>query len=434
MGRKLLGQLLSADADRHDHVGEQQRDAFVMRVPGGEGFESIACLEDFVAIFFQAALDDGAHGRFVLDEENGFRPTGHGALIGARVACGRGAARGRQVDLEGRALPELALHFDPALMLFDDAVNGGESQTGALAKFLRGKERLEEAAQGHIVHAQSAVGDGERDESSGPSLGRVALDVGRLNLRDAGGDHDLPAARHGVARVDCEVENDLLDHSAIRGDGREIRAILVIVADVVAECARQQAAQAGDDFVKVEDARRHHAAAAEGQQLARELPGAFGGTGDLLHAVARGLAERLIGAQQSAMSQDDGEDIVEIMRDARRQPSDGFELLRVAQLCFELLPVGDVGDVTVNDLALANGKEGPREGPPACGRLDARELLSRSQTGADERGDFGRQHFRRMIVADGFGHLHGGFVEVSQRGVAGESEHRVGIELGKCSK
>jgi len=51
---------------------------------------------------------------------------------------------GREVDPELRAQAGLALHFDPALVLFDDAVDGGQAQAGALAHSLGGEERIED--------------------------------------------------------------------------------------------------------------------------------------------------------------------------------------------------------------------------------------------------------------------------------------------------
>ena len=40
---------------------------------------------------------------------------------------------GRQEDSEGGARAGLAGHLDPALVLLDDAIDGGEAQAGALA-------------------------------------------------------------------------------------------------------------------------------------------------------------------------------------------------------------------------------------------------------------------------------------------------------------
>ena len=45
---------------------------------------------------------------------------------------------------------------------------------------------------------------------------------------------------------------------------------------------------------------------------------------------------------QFAVADDDREKVVEVVRDAAGQPSDGFHLLRLPELLFELLPLGDV--------------------------------------------------------------------------------------------
>ena len=51
----------------------------------------------------------------------------------------------RQVDLEGRAVPRLALDRDVTAALLDDAVDGGQPEAGALARLLGREERLEDA-------------------------------------------------------------------------------------------------------------------------------------------------------------------------------------------------------------------------------------------------------------------------------------------------
>ena len=88
--------------------------------------------------------------------------------------------------------------------------------------------------------------------------------------------------------------------------------------------------------------RSQHLLAAEGQKLARERRCAFGGAGDFL----RGPAQVRFGPetlqQKFGVSGNHHQQIVEVVRDAARQPADGLHLLRLAQLLFERAPFGDV--------------------------------------------------------------------------------------------
>ena len=71
--------------------------------------------------------------------------SGGGALTGSLLA-------GKE-DVEGAALADFAADFDPALVLLDNAIDGGQAQAGAFADFLGGEERLEDAGHGGGVHA-----------------------------------------------------------------------------------------------------------------------------------------------------------------------------------------------------------------------------------------------------------------------------------------
>ena len=71
------------------------------------------------------------------------------------------------------------------------------------------------------------------------------------------GEHELAAARHGIARVDREVDDRLLDLSGIaeHRQGRAGQSRLDL--DVRAEEPRQQARDRGDRLVEIEHARRN---------------------------------------------------------------------------------------------------------------------------------------------------------------------------------
>ena len=118
-------------------------------------------------------------------------------------------------------MSDLAFDFNPALMLFDDSVNGGQAETGAFANFFRREERLEDAGQSAIVHAVPGVGDGEADEISLACL-RVAAGVSGIDQHESGADGEAASTRHGVACVHGKVHEDLFHHAGIGVDGREI--------------------------------------------------------------------------------------------------------------------------------------------------------------------------------------------------------------------
>src|SRR5437773_12281627 len=100
-------------------------------------------LEHRVAVLAKHLAGQRANAVIVLDEQNRLGPSaGHHSRI-RRQGVGR-LRHSREIDLERRPLPRLAVHPDMAIALLHDAVHGGETEAGALARFLGGEERLED--------------------------------------------------------------------------------------------------------------------------------------------------------------------------------------------------------------------------------------------------------------------------------------------------
>src|SRR3984885_6582430 len=128
---------------RHDYIGDEQVNRF--DVFGGDlhGVGPGVCGEDDVSTFPQNFANQISHDRFILDEQDSFRPSaGCGARQRGNSAFGEIAGTW-QVDSERGALAWLAGNRDAASTLFYNAVNGGEAEATALADFLGGEERLE---------------------------------------------------------------------------------------------------------------------------------------------------------------------------------------------------------------------------------------------------------------------------------------------------
>ena len=66
--------------------------------------------------------------------------------------------RPRQIDVERRAVTELAVDADGAAAARHDAVDGRQPQAGALARLLRGEERLEQTRLHVGRHARPGIG------------------------------------------------------------------------------------------------------------------------------------------------------------------------------------------------------------------------------------------------------------------------------------
>ena len=77
------------------------------------------------------------------------------------------------------ALKKLALYVHPPLVLRHDAIDCCQSKASALADFLCGKERLENAFECGFVHAIARIGDRQAHERSrqNPGFASDALSI-----------------------------------------------------------------------------------------------------------------------------------------------------------------------------------------------------------------------------------------------------------------
>jgi hypothetical protein len=127
------------------------------------------------------------------------------------------------------------------------------------------------------VHAGATVADLEQHVRP---RGRIhgAREWRRLTRADVGGADDQPSTvRHGVAGIDGQVHDDLLDLTRVGLDAPERGLGHRHQVDRFADQPLEHGLHAGHDAVQVEHLGRQHLLAAEGEQLARERRGLVGG-------------------------------------------------------------------------------------------------------------------------------------------------------------
>ena len=151
-------------------------------------------------------------------------------------------------------------------------------------------------------------------------------------------DRHHAAVGHRISRVDHEIDDDLLQLHGISHQRARRRINLRLDHHALADQTAQHAVGVGDDGAQVDRRKAQRLLAREGEQLVRQRRGVFGGSPDLDEIAP----ERLVGAdlpgQHVGVAQDHGQRVVEVVRDAAGQLSDRFQLLRLAQLLFQLLP------------------------------------------------------------------------------------------------
>ena len=118
--------------------------------------------------------------------------------------------------------------------LFDDAVDGGEPEPRPLPYFFGREERIENLAEDRFRNAGAGIADfhqhivGRRHALGIVALALLGRDIGRAQLQAA-------AVRHGVARIDREIHDHLLELRDIGLDRPQIAPVHHIERDFLAD-------------------------------------------------------------------------------------------------------------------------------------------------------------------------------------------------------
>ena len=293
-----------------------------------------------VAVLLQTALHDLSHCLLILHHQNRFvvsswpdwrsRPL-HLAHRGFRHV----------VDLERRALPYLARQFDPALVLLHDPIHRGQPQARSLANFLRREKRLEHSRLRRRIHPAARVRHRQTEEAARARF-RVVSRVFPVDLHRLCLNHQRAAAGHRIRGVHHQVHHHLFHHRHVGADHRQFGGEIILQIDFLVQKQQEHLGQVADRLVQVQRLALHRLLPAEGQQLLRQRRRPLRRARHRVQAL--GLRRRYVAprSRQLRVALDDRQQVVEIVRHARRQPPHRFHLLRLPQLRLQTQPVGDV--------------------------------------------------------------------------------------------
>ena len=115
----------------------------------------------------------------------------------------------------------------------------------------------------------------------------------------AGAQRDLAAVGHGVARVDDEVDDDLLELVEVGLHQPQVAAVDDVERDRLADEPAQQHLQFRQHVVELQRLRPHRLPAGEGEQLAHEAGGPVGVLLDLHDVLAGRSVGRCLASRRS---------------------------------------------------------------------------------------------------------------------------------------
>lgn len=161
-----------------------------------------------------------------------------------------------------------------------ETVGHAQAEPGTLADVLGGEERIAGVLDDFVAHAGPGIADRQDHVVAGFQLrcaGTALVDgLGR------GAEHDPPAIRHGVTRVEGEVQDGAFELAGISHRRPRVRLGDDLDGDGLAENAGEDAGHVIDQRVEID--RRHVEVL-----LAREGEHALGQVGAAHHALASRL-------------------------------------------------------------------------------------------------------------------------------------------------
>ena len=186
---------------------------------------------------------------------------------------------------------------------------------------------------GLLVHTDSRVAHFEQGEAA---VLCACFGLCGIGVRsDAPGlDAQLAAVRHRVARVDHQVQDDLLDLTGICFDASEMVVQHYGEFDVFFDQATEHLFRVRYDLVDIQDDWFNNLLTTEHQELARERSSTVRRLLDLLDFRAIGINQCGIIQKQIAVPGNHREQIVEVMRHSTSQAANRLHLLGLLQNLF----------------------------------------------------------------------------------------------------
>ena len=155
-------------------------------------------------------------------------------------------------------------------------------------------------------------------------------------------DGELAACGHGIARIDCEIHQYLFDLPWI--DANRLQGVIKVAGEsnIFTNQSPQHLFNFRHSFVEIDNFGLEHLPTTKCQQLSRQRGGAITRRTNVGNQFMLGLTSLQSRQQQVTATDDDGEQIVEVMRYTARKLTKRFHFLRLPELRLECTTLGKI--------------------------------------------------------------------------------------------
>ena len=317
----------------HSQIEDNQRDFPLGSAYDFKGFFPAGAGHDPVPEPSQNGRRESSDGFFIVHKQDGLGSSPGQIAFGVFLFGHCLMFSGRQIELEGRSLTDLAVAGDVASVALYDTVYGGKPQARSFAEFFRGEKGLEDVLHDILIHPLPGVGDGQENILPGACADMgIQVIIGKHDV--FGFYHQCSSVRHGIGGVGSEVQQNLFDLHRVGGNESQLPSEMEIDIDHLGQRSFEDFSDADNLLVEVESGGFVFGLTAECEKLPDELRGMFNRFFYLpeFRVIRIGLA--FFQRHQLGITVDHLQYIIEIMCYTAGKDADRLHLLGLLQLSF----------------------------------------------------------------------------------------------------
>jgi hypothetical protein len=241
----------------------------------------------------------------------------------------------REQQRHSRAAAHGALKIHDATRLLGEPTHHRQTESRAAALCLGREERLEDALRQLRRNPGARVGDTDGHVVATPrEPPALCVRLGDLHTPHVDGDATL--AFDGIARIHGQIHDDALELRRARTDGARVGLKGRFEHNAGTERSTQQWHHAFNDLGRIDDLGGELLAPRESQKLLDEVRATFGRVARRLELLEDlGLRTQFL-ADEIQVADEDGEQVVEVVRDPSRQASESLHARCPLRECAEV--------------------------------------------------------------------------------------------------